>query len=96
MTVTKSDEGKDVFRLYDDNGIISEISLGKNEGATELKDMFSRLLEALVEDDVRVAYVDTTDYPIGMYKDVCREYVKVLQDEIDRASQEIKREGLRK
>ncbi|MBR3313993.1 MAG: hypothetical protein IKG18_07630 [Atopobiaceae bacterium] len=95
MTVAKSDIGKDVFRLCDEGAIVSEISLGKNEGATELKEMFSKLLAALIEDEVSVTYVDTAGYTVGMYKDVCRAYVKVLQGELDKASQAIQCEGLR-
>ena len=96
MTVTKNDDDNDVFRLLEDDAVKAELPLDSASGTEGLRQMFATLLEDLIEGDVSISYLDTPDYSVGMYKEVCKEYVAVLQNEINDAATKIEEAGLRR
>ena len=92
MTATVNDEGNDVFRLLDGDGIDVEVT--GNKGVEQLKQLFNRLLNLMLVEEVTVEFEPTTGYGNKMYEDVCREYVGVLETELVKAREKLVAEGL--
>lgn len=92
MTVTRDQDGRDVFRLETNPEV--DVCIIETDDTGKLKEMFSVLLSHLLKDDVKVVFKKTEGYTTSMYEDVCREYIDVLNREIIQARQHLIEEGL--
>lgn len=59
------------------------IDLNSESNQDCLKKVFSKLLELAIENDITLVYRVEPGYSKGLYKDVCEEYVKDLNKEIE-------------
>jgi len=89
--------------LYDENDIdylkfsISEdciisVNLNSAESQKELKDVFSNLLSILTNEDIEIILDYPDDYSRRMYIDVCAEYIKDLNRELQSVSRQMRKE----
>ena len=89
--------------LYDENDIdylkfsISEdciisVNLNSAESQKELKDVFSNLLSILTNEDIEIILDYPDDYSRRMYIDVCSEYIKDLNRELQSVSRQMRKE----
>ena len=58
----------------------------------ELKVVFSKLVKLSLESNVKLNLVIDDSFNRGLYKDVCKEYIKDLQAELDNAKAKIIKE----
>ncbi|MEG1312870.1 MAG: hypothetical protein RSD40_00995 [Bacilli bacterium] len=58
------------------------VCLNEESGQSELKSVFSVLLTELIKNPLE--YIDNKEYKVGLYIDVCKEYIKDLNKEIVR------------
>ena len=58
------------------------VNLNSATSQNELKNVFSRLLQLLLQEDITLNLVIDKDYGKGLYKDVCREYINDLNREL--------------
>ena len=93
MTVTTNEKSQDVFRLKTRPEYI-DVVLTEDSGTNDLKNLFARLLQELLKDDVEVKFVRTEGYKTRIYEDVCKEYVSVLNQELVTAREKILEEKL--
>lgn len=74
---------EDVLKFYIPNSDGYNVSLNSSESNEELKVVFSSILKLLLEnDDIVLDYCEVDGYSKGLYKDVCKEYVDALNEEI--------------
>lgn len=58
------------------------INLNSSTSQNELKRIFSKLLQLLLEDNIVLNLVIAEGYGKGLYKDVCKEYIDDLNREL--------------
>lgn len=58
------------------------VCLNEKSGQSELKTVFSILLTQLIQQPVKLEYQENKEYKVGLYIDVCQEYLKDLNREI--------------
>ena len=68
----------------------SKINLNSESCQAELKVVFSKLVKLSLESNVKLNLVIDDSFNRGLYKDVCKEYIKDLQAELDNAKAKIK------
>lgn len=76
-----------IFSIEDE-----QISLNMNDDSDqkELKNLFSKILQLVIEGYKPVLkYVENEDYSKGLYIDVCQEYIKDLNREINSVSKKV-------
>ncbi len=66
-----------------------EVCLNESECQNDLKKMFINLLTILVDNKVKLEFIDKPEYKTGLYIDVCKEYIKDLNGEIKKVSKRI-------
>ena len=71
-----------VFGLDDKEQYDYTVNLNSATSQNELKNVFSRLLQLLLQEDITLNLVIDKDYGKGLYKDVCREYINDLNREL--------------
>ena len=71
-----------VFGLDDKKQYDYTVNLNSATSQNELKNVFSRLLQLLLQEDITLNLVIDKDYGKGLYKDVCREYINDLNREL--------------
>lgn len=71
-----------VFGLDDKKQYDYTVNLNSATSQNELKNVFSRLLQLLLQEDIILNLVIDKDYGKGLYKDVCREYINDLNREL--------------
>ena len=81
-----------VFHIDNGNSEKYSVNLNSHTSQTELKLVFSKLLEILIQDDVELALTIADGYSKGLYKDVCTEYISDLNREITQVKETIIRE----
>lgn len=82
LLTVKGEEDVLIFDLDDENPDDYSIDLNSESNQSQLKKVFSKLLEILLEDDIELKYSVSEDYTKGLYKDVCEEYIHDLNSEI--------------
>ncbi|MBU3135807.1 hypothetical protein KPL39_05965 [Clostridium gasigenes] len=58
------------------------VCLNEESGQSELKSVFSVLLTELIKNPVELEYIENKEYKVGLYIDVCKEYIIDLNREI--------------
>lgn len=71
------------FRMNPDSDEDYYLDLNSESNQDCLKMVFSKLLELSLENDIKLVYKVEDGYSKGLYKEVCNEYVKDLNREID-------------
>lgn len=84
-------DGEDVlsFLFDEEEGIIE---LNSDSFQEQMKKVFSNLLKLTLENDVLLDFVVCEGYTRGLYKEVCEEYIKDLQEELDKIKDKIRKE----
>ena len=80
-----ADNEKDslIFKIDEKNPNAFQINLNSDSNQMQIKEVFSKLLEILIEQDIVLELVVDANYTKGLYKDVCKEYIKELNAEIE-------------
>lgn len=81
-----------LFHIDEDNPDKYCINLNSASSQSELKDIFSKLLEMLIENDIYLSFIIADGYSKGLYKDVCAEYIDELNKEIIQVADSIRKE----
>ncbi len=85
------DEDTDLLRFdFEDTPL--DVNLNSPLCQNELKAVFVRLLQMLIENDVYLEFNYADDYGRAMYIEVCEEYVKDLNRELALAKEKIRKE----
>ena len=85
----KNDEKDYLVFGFDDE---KKICLNEENCQEQLKELFSILLQELIKKPISLKYVEKNDYRVGLYKDVCKEYVTELNKEIMNVRRTLPRE----
>ncbi len=81
-----------IFKLDEDHPYDYTIELNNESNQLQIKKVFSKLLEMLIESDIDLNLVIADGYSKGLYKDVCSEYIVALNQEITEVKENIKRQ----
>ena len=81
-----------VFSLDDKQPDDYVVNLNSSASQNELKKVFSKLLQLLLEEDIVLKLVIAEGYGKGLYKDVCKEYIDALNRELIQVKDNLKRE----
>lgn len=76
-------EDKDILSFMidgEDNKYL--IDLNDDSSQLKIKEVFSKILEKLIDNDIILNFKCRDGYTKGLYIDVCREYIKDLNEEI--------------
>lgn len=71
-----------IFRLDNEYPEKYAINLNSPTSQSEVKEVFSKLLELLIVNDITLDLKFGEGYSKGLYKDVCQEYINDLNREI--------------
>ena len=71
-----------IFNLDDNSPEKYYINLNNHDSQTQIKEVFAKLLEMLLESDLSLELRIAEGYSKGLYKDVCKEYISDLNKEI--------------
>jgi len=71
-----------IFGLDDEQPEAYVVDLNSSNSQNELKTVFSRLLQMLLDDDISLQYTIAPGYNKRLYMDVCKEYVDDLNREL--------------
>lgn len=58
------------------------VNLNNASSQSDLKAVFSKLLETMIESEILLELIIAAGYSKGLYKDVCMEYIQDLNREI--------------
>lgn len=78
-----------VFHIDEEKPLEYYINLNSATNQLEIKKVFSKLLEVLLNDNIELKFMVSEGYSKGLYKDVCKEYVENLQKEIENVKESI-------
>lgn len=81
-----------VFLLDENDSEKYVIDLNDSSCQIKIKDVFSKLLEELIEFDINLDLEIQEGYSKGLYKDVCKEYIAELNKELVQVKNSIKKE----
>lgn len=91
VVLLAADEETDLLRFkFEDDPV--DVNLNSPLCQNELKAVFVRLLQLLVENDVFLAFSHAADYGRGLYIEVCEEYIKDLNRELASAKEKMCKE----
>lgn len=85
---------EDVLIFYLDDEHLEEyvIKLNSATNQADIKKVFSKILQLVLENDIALDYSVAEGYTKGLYKEVCKEYIEDLQNEINNAREQILQE----
>lgn len=92
-TVLNDSEGNDVLRFCFPDETFLDVNLTGESGNNQLKEVFEKVLQLQLEDDVRVGFEPTEGYSNVMYSQVCKAYTDTLANELAPVRAEIIKEG---
>lgn len=81
-----------IFGLNEDQPEAYIVNLNSADSQNELKEVFSHLLQILLEEDISLKYTIAPGYSKGLYKDVCKEYIDDLNRELSQVRSNIEKE----
>ena len=79
-----------LFFSVDDKKI--SVNLNSQDCQASLKDVFAELLRKLIRDDVKLVLNVDEKYRRQMYIEVCQEYIKDLNRELDECKTELRKQ----
>ena len=71
-----------IFKIDEEHPEDYYIELNSDSNQMQLKELFSKLLEKLIDTDIELKLTVAEGYSKALYKDVCREYIDELNSEI--------------
>lgn len=77
------------FKVEDKNMLVN---LNSPTCQGDLKNLFSNLLNLLIEDDIELVLAIDNDYSRQMYIEVCEEYIKDLNRELNECKSELRKQ----
>ena len=77
------------FLLDDEKTNEYIVSLNSANNQTDIKRVFTKILEMLFDNDITLTFEIAEGYSKGLYKDVCSEYVSELQKEISAVKEQL-------
>ena len=89
---TLSDADVLIFGLDKEQPYAYIVDLNSSSSQSELKIVFAKLLQVLLEEDISLEFTIAPDYKKGLYKDVCKEYIDDLNRELTQVKVNISRE----
>lgn len=92
MLTVSADVDVLVFGLDDEHTDAYTVNLNSATSQNELKVVFSKLLQLLLEEDIVLQLAIAEGYGKGLYKDVCREYIDDLNRELAQVKESMKKE----
>lgn len=81
-----------IFRLDEENPEGYIVDLNSSSSQSSLKHIFSKLLNILIDEDVKLELEIDKDYKKGLYKDVCMEYIADLNQELTQVKESMLKE----
>lgn len=81
-----------IFYLEDEAQQQYFVNLNDSNNQSEMKIVFTKLLELLLDYDIVLNLVFDDNYNKGLYKDVCTEYINDLNREIKQVKETIHKE----
>ncbi len=91
VVLLAGDKETDILRFeFEDNPL--DVNLNSPLCQNELKTVFVRLLQMIIENDVYLEFNHADDYGRGMYIEVCEEYIRDLNRELASAKEKIHKE----
>lgn len=81
-----------LFHLDSESPEKYSVNLNSSSSQIELKEIFSKLLDLLISEDLELELKIADGYTKGLYKDVCSEYISDLNREILQVKARITRE----
>ena len=63
---------------------VAEVCLNDDESQNNLKSIFVKLLTEITKNPVELQFFEKPEYKTGLYIDVCKEYIKDLNKEINK------------
>lgn len=79
-----------VFNLDTEDPDKYVIDLNDTAGQVKIKEVFSKLLEMLLNEKLTLRFRIAEGYSKVLYKDVCSEYIKELNTEIEQVIESVK------
>lgn len=80
------------FRLDTENTDGYIVNLNSDKSQAELKNVFSKLLTIMIEDDILLVLKVAEGYSKVLYKEVCFEYIDNLNREISSVAETVRKE----
>ena len=71
---------------------VVEVCLNNDESQNDLKTVFVKLLSEVVKGSIQLKFMERPEYKTGLYIDVCKEYIKDLNKEIESVIKNIPKE----
>lgn len=90
LLTVMSDTDVLIFKLDPENPEKYVINLNDTAGQVKIKEVFSKLLEMLLDEKLTLRLRIAEGYSKGLYKDVCSEYIKELNTEIQQVIENVK------
>ncbi len=81
VELTALDEKTDLLQFKFDDNVLA-VNLNSPLCQNDLKAVFVRLLQMLIENDVSLEFYHADDYSRKMYIEVCKEYINDLNREL--------------
>lgn len=81
-----------VFCLDEEQPDAYTVNLNSTTSQNELKEVFAKLLQLLLSEDISLKLIIAEGYSKGLYKDVCKEYIEDLNRELVKVKESIKQE----
>lgn len=81
-----------IFGLDEEQPEAYVVNLNSATSQNELKEVFSKLLELLLTEDILLQLSVAPGYSKGLYKDVCKEYIEDLNRELVQVKANMKKE----
>ena len=75
-------KGKDDFMCFEFEEL-KTVCLTNEECQNDLQEVFNMLLKELINHPVKLEYLENASYKKGLYIDVCTEYIKDLNREVN-------------
>lgn len=83
----KKNNDDDLLEFIIDDGYV--VNLDSDSSQNDLKIIFSKLLKEMLHNPIKLKLTYSDDYKSGLYIDVCEEYIKELNKEINQVYKKI-------
>ena len=90
VLLSAEDEGKDILSFFvsEDHPLI--VNLNTPDCQTDLQSVFAALLKESISNDIELALEIDEKYGRTLYKDVCTEYIKQLNNELAKTQEKVR------
>ena len=90
VLLTTLGEDRDVLRFRIDDDTSLDIDLDSATCQSEIKKLFSVILQYALNEDIKLEFITEKDFPRELYKDVCTEYIKDIERELKNSTELIR------